>query len=218
MTLNELVALTVKLCKDPSYERGDRVSKINRALLDVAKRVRVPVLETSGTVAALATAQSASLPSNFSHSLFRASRSGYRIAVVDSHSDILELYGDNDVTGDVLAVTGARGVLDYFPSPEADQAVKIHYFRKPAVMVDDVTAAKTVEPEAIPAEHHDVIALGACMFMFEEIEFDNETGMRPNYEHFKQRYEARIQDMAVSMRQSGAMASTPETRVAFQDW
>lgn len=197
MNLGEMTSLIVRRIQDDSFDPWqDIVPMVNASLLKIAAfdggpfvRVRLPALIATATVTFLAGADNFQpMPENYQHNLFEVKdlsglSGSWPINVRTSSQVLYDLHGFVYSPGPIQDVAVDGSMFWAMPEVIEDQALQLRYYRKPAVLVNDLD-----EPEGIPAHlHEDTIVNDVVATIYNLIEEDiNEN--KPNTRLYSQKF------------------------------
>jgi hypothetical protein len=132
MEVDYLVTEVEKVVQDATYDASWIIGKFNEALTLAATMYRIPGLQTTSVVKALASANAEAMPKTYLHDLFLVTTQTYPQGVLIA-PNIKELSGivDPRQVGAVQAVAVDGRVLSFRPVPEVDEDLKLFFYSKP---------------------------------------------------------------------------------------
>jgi len=156
MNVEEVITEARNITRDESFDDLWMVERINMGLQEIAAVMMIPGLSASGTVTALTTGNSVSMPVDFLHGLYLATTETYPegLKLSPNRKDLITRTNQEE-TGNVRQVAEEAKTLYYNPIPsEADEAITLYYYTNP----DEVTLGGDL-PSWIPAHLQKSLAL-----------------------------------------------------------
>lgn len=146
MEVDAIVTEVERIVQDATYDETWIIRKFNEVLLLVAALCRIPGLQASTPLIALAGATSVAMPKTFLHDLYLVTTATYPQGILIA-PNLKELVAnsDNEQTGPVQMVAVDGKVLNFRPIPETDENLMLHFYAKPKEM-----AAGDLFPDYIP--------------------------------------------------------------------
>jgi len=205
-----LIEKVLRTIQDPSIESDEVLELLNEGLIEVAGRVLLPALETSGTVDTIIGEYRAELPSNFQHNLFDCQEQDRHnpIRVLNSKHQVLAKYGNFDHTGTVRHVAATRPYLLYSPVPTEVRTLTISFYEKPTPIREKTS------PLCLPDQFHKILWRYACYTLFDDIE-DGMEGAKVNAVRHERVYEKLISDLQLFYKEGQSRPRPPVSKGEF---
>lgn len=158
MLTKDILTEVEDVVQDASFTRATLLGYLNQSLLEVAAEVRLPDLMDSDTVDTATDAAKKPMPTNYHRDPFhiysvtqeRTIAKGRRIK---DFNRFLARNPGLDKSGQVFDAAVKGSSLYYQGIPASSETLRVHYYRKPATLVDDDTS----EPEGVPVHLHQAV-------------------------------------------------------------
>lgn len=192
-TAGALIDEIAGVVRDPSFTGADILRLLNRGLLEIAGRVRLPDLETTAVVETRPDRPYTALPADY-HGRLQAvlSLPERRRLVLEESLEALERNAPSPKRrggAAAVAVSGSR--LHYRPAPAGRRSLELLYWRLPPPL-----AAATDKAACLPAHLAGPLLVNyACRELFERIE-EGADGRKTQTERCGERFERAMADLA----------------------
>lgn len=201
------------LLKDPRYTEDDVVELVNAGVNDIASRVLLPRLITTGTVDTVADTGEAALPTDFMRELHAASSASVpRIVVYQEVERLLSDWSDpTPHNTSVVAVAVQAGSLICRPIISSSETLTLSYYKLPD------TLSSSSEIDLMPDHYvRDTVLSYVLKEAYQESEDMADMGM-PNADRYEAKYEAGIRKLRVwaNMQNPPSLAREIQGRRAF---
>jgi hypothetical protein len=136
MEIEKLVEDVQRIVQDEAYDAAWVVNAFNEALLLVATALRIPGLQDSSDVTALAGTGFVAMPDAYLHDLYLATTVTYPkgVIIVPNLKELIknEL---SDQTGLVQYVSVDGSILSFRPMPTETETITLYYYAKPTTLL-----------------------------------------------------------------------------------
>ena len=186
-TLEELRTRVSDNLQDSDRISDDRIDQVlNEGLKFCAREIRLPALESEGTVTTLAGLNKVAIPASWSYQrgLYAAEVIDQGFIEVASSLVILRMnypeFGTTDQTGDIRVVAVSAGSLVYHPVPDLPVEVTCRFYRVPETMTRDSDA-----PEGLPEDLAGVLLESYALYRLYPLIENGLEGPQANTLYFK---------------------------------
>lgn len=176
MEVDTIASEVEMVIQDAQYNAAWAIEKFNEALLMIAAMCRIPGLQTTAQVTAVANTMTVAMPRNYLHDLYMVTTPTYPQGIVIAPNiKEMKTITDDLTIGSVGAICLDGKVLNFRPIPEVDEVLTLYFYAKPKEL-----AAGDVFPDYVPEIlHKEIFKNYALKEAYLQIE-DGIDGNNPN--------------------------------------
>lgn len=148
---------------EPDFDGDDILDLLNEGLLMVAQRLLFPGLQASATITTSTTDTAVPLPANYHKGLYAARLVGGNGLRVISSFGLLMNYAGHEFgrAGNIAMVCEHGSNLAYDRIPDPGVAIKLFYYRKPALITEETPVLDGITPSVLERVERAIIHYAA---------------------------------------------------------